>query len=117
MVVIQVPAGVAPCQIEFPEFKPRTKEEILAAKKAKQPLKDVKLERSHPGAMHLRPGSTKTVTKDELEHLEKHEKAIKFRIVTLDLKEKKPEKAKATTEKPADKPAAKAGKDDKAGKK
>ncbi len=103
MVVIQVPAGVAPCQVEFPEFKPRTKEEILAAKKAKKTLKDVKLERSHPGALHLRPGSTKTVTKDELEHLQKHEKGIVFRVVTLELKEKKPEKAKATDEKP-DKP-------------
>jgi hypothetical protein len=93
MIVIQVPAGAPNRQIEVPEHKPLSRKDRNANRAAegegkKPPHKLVPIKRSnkgeackdgdpHPGALHLRPGSTLIVTEDELEHLKAEKIALR----------------------------------------
>jgi hypothetical protein len=90
MVVVQVPTGVSACQIEFPEHqldkrgKPKLDEN-------KQPVPFG--ERSCLGALHLRPGSTKTITEPELEFIRASRPDLKLRVIASDVKASAPESA------------------------
>jgi hypothetical protein len=77
MPLINVPVGIAPCQIDdFPS--------AVGKGKDARPF-----ERSCEGAMHLRPASTKTVTQDEIDWIKAHKdhKALaqRMRIVRVDV--------------------------------
>jgi hypothetical protein len=72
MPLIQIPQSVRPCQIEFGEG----------------------VERSKPGALYFTPGSTKQITKGELEWIEKHHKQFAAALVVLPFDETKGRLAK-----------------------
>lgn len=82
MTVIQYAPTALIVQIEVPEFKPAPK-----VKKGDKPPAKVKNQRSKAGALHVRPGSTATVTDDELAILKEHK--VLYRVIG----EAKPKKA------------------------
>lgn len=78
--LVVVPAGVGPVQIDdFPEG----------------------CERSRKGALHLRPGSTETLTAAELEHLKAKHAVIADRLRTVDTAVAKPAVAPVGVSEPA----------------
>lgn len=77
--LVVVPAGVGPVQIDdFPEG----------------------CERSRKGALHLRPGSTETLTAAELEHLKAKHAMIADRLRTVDTTVAKPAAAPVALSEP-----------------
>lgn len=80
-VIVRTPKGVNPIQINF------------ANPKAKKDMK-----RSVKGAVHFGTNSTKTITKDELEYIEKfHKDFYKKLIVVYDPEALKKKKVKVAT--------------------
>lgn len=73
MPLINIPVGIAPCQID--DF-PKT---VGKGEDAKP------FERSCKGALYLRPASTKVVTQHELDHIKKHgdHKMLARRLVVV----------------------------------
>lgn len=101
MQIIQFAPTADACQIEVPRFKPQPK-----GKKGEKLPDPVKVARSKAGALHVRPGTTRAVTDDELEIL----KAAKVKLqVVADSKLAKKSEAKAVEAAEAKKKAAKGG--------
>jgi hypothetical protein len=88
-VVIQVPPGLPPQQIEgFPETK-----SIKG--------KDMPFERSCKGALHLKANSTKVITKDEHTYIQEKYPRLDIRVLKV-IEDKKPAKAeKSADDKPS----------------
>ena len=86
MKVIQYARTASIVQIEVPEFKPTPK-----VKKGDKPPAKVKNQRAKSGALHVRPGTTATVTDDELAILKDHK--VPFRLIGDHKPKPKPEKA------------------------
>ena len=86
MPLIQIPVGIAPFQVDdFPK-------EVGKGEEAR------KFERSCEGALYLRPASTRNLTDDEWEHLEKNYKVLaRAHVVKVDV-------TKARSLKPKPKP-------------
>jgi hypothetical protein len=63
MPLIQIPVGIAPCHVDFPETV-KTGEKDAKGKPVMR-----KMERSCKGSMYLRPASTRNITDDELTYL------------------------------------------------
>lgn len=63
MPLIQIPVGIAPCHVDFPD---RVK---TGGKDAKGKAETRELQRSCKGSLYLRPASTRNVTDDELTYL------------------------------------------------
>ena len=73
MPLINIPVGIAPCQIDdFPENVGKGKDAVP-------------FERSCQGALYLRPASTKVVTVHELDHIRQHKdhKMLTRRMVVV----------------------------------
>lgn len=84
-ILVQVPQGVGPLQVEFPQHKLDDRgrpmmerplgEDGKPAKDGKGrpvPLQPVPFgERSCEGSLHLRPGASKIITEAELQHIKK----------------------------------------------
>ena len=63
MPLIQVPVGIAPCHIDFPD-QVKTGEKDAKGKPVMR-----EMQRSCKGSMYLRPASTRNITDDELTYL------------------------------------------------
>jgi hypothetical protein len=94
-IVIHISPAATPIQVEVPA--------TFAVKKGDDPKKAKKIARSVEGALHLRPGSTKTITEDELKFIQKTEKeyAANIRVIGKDADKKG---AKKEPEKPVETP-------------
>lgn len=113
MILVQIPAGVAPCHIEFPEFQMNERgrpvmEEVedKKGKKSKQPKEFG--ERSCKGSLRLAPG-TKIISAPELAYVKKHFPETRLHVLQDNVKSPKQAAediaAKLKAMKPADKTA------------
>lgn len=94
---VQVPVGVAMCQVDFPEFKTDAKGIPLKHKDGDKKGQPIPFgARSCEGALHIAPGRTLTVTASELEHLRATRPELRLHVV----KEHKPKAAPAVVTEP-----------------
>lgn len=96
MILVQVPNGIQPQQIEFPEHKlnERGRPELDAKK---QPVKFG--ERSCKGSLHLKPGSTKIISAPELSFIKKEYPGLRLHVIKEGVKSPE-DAAKAAKPKP-----------------
>jgi len=88
MILVSVPAGVMPCQIEIPQHQlDKRGRPMLDDKKQPVPFG----ERSCEGSLHLRPNSTKTITEAELAYVNERHPELRLHVVQV----LKPESAPA----------------------
>jgi hypothetical protein len=77
MLTVQFSVG-EPCQVEFPAFQIAPNGRALLDDK-KQPVPFG--ERSCTGALHLQPGSVKSITAAELAHIQRFYPKVKSRVL------------------------------------